>query len=48
MERCCCFIDDLCQHNELEEIFPSSISLIPPGVALTSGGVGIVGKESKG
>ena len=42
MERCCHFVDDLCRHDDLGVVFPSSVSLIPPGVNAASGNVGVV------
>ncbi len=42
MERCCHFVDDLCRHEDLGVVFPSSVSLIPPGVSAASGNMGVV------
>ena len=53
MERCCHFVDDLCRHEDLSVIFPSSVSLIPPGISLATGnkpmlgGGGGGGKDSR-
>ncbi len=41
MERCCHYVDDLCRHEEMSTIFPSSTSLLPPGVALSMRGRGV-------
>lgn len=42
MERCCHFVDDLCRHHRLSEVFPSSVSLVPPAMAISVDRGGVV------
>lgn len=48
MERCCHFVDEMCRHNQLSEVFPSSISLIPPSIAVTVDRVGVASQDLQG
>ena len=42
MEKCCHFVDDLCRHDDLGVVFPSSVSLIPPGISVVAEKRGVV------